>query len=62
MQLLFVNIFVRYEQNDLPVIVHQSTLYLFQLLYRVVFGLEDLQHLPVLYLSFVLLTGRKQKK
>lgn len=35
------------------------TCYLFQLLYPVVFRLEDLQHFPVLHLSFVLLAKKQ---
>lgn len=38
----------------------QTSLYLFQFLYHMIFELEDLQHLPVSHLSFVLLTGRKR--
>lgn len=36
--------------------------YLFQLLYHMVFELEDLQHLPVSHLSFVLFTSKKKEK
>lgn len=35
--------------------------YLFQVLYHLVFELEDLQHIPVSHLSFMFLTKRKRK-
>lgn len=34
--------------------------YLFQILYHMVFELEDLQHFPVSHLSFVLFTSKKR--
>lgn len=68
-----VNYFVNCEYNEITMFLSikyvilsinalgQSVLYLFQVLYRVIFGLQNPQHFPVFDLSFVLFTKKTEQ-
>lgn len=69
-----VNNFVNCEYNEITMFLSikyvispinasgQSVLYLFQVLYQVIFGLQNLQHFPVFHLSFVLFTKKQNNE